>query len=56
VSGGSEVHVGLGARSYVVRIAPGLVQRAGAEIADLLARPRTGSSPNAMVADLHLGP
>jgi 3-dehydroquinate synthase len=54
VSVGSEVHVGLGARSYVVRIAPGLVQRAGAEIADLLPRPKTWIVTERTVAALHL--
>jgi 3-dehydroquinate synthase len=54
VSGGSEVNVGLGARSYVVRIAPGLVQRAGAEIADLLPRPKTWIVTERTVAALHL--
>jgi 3-dehydroquinate synthase len=47
--------VGLGARSYVVRIAPGLLQRAGAEIADLLPRPKTWIVTERTVADLHLG-
>ena len=34
------VKVELGARSYEVRIGPGLLGRAGAEIEPLLARPR----------------
>jgi hypothetical protein len=49
-----DVHVALGARSYVVRIAPGLLTTAGREIADLLPRPRTWIVTERNVADLHL--
>ncbi|MFW5641768.1 MAG: 3-dehydroquinate synthase [Roseicyclus sp.] len=49
-----DVTVSLGARSYVVRIAPGLLGRAGAEIADLLPRRRTWIVTERTVADLHL--
>jgi 3-dehydroquinate synthase len=49
-----DVQVSLGARSYEVRIAPGLLQGAGREIADLLARPRTWIVTESTVADLHL--
>ena len=49
-----EVEVALGARSYVVRIGPGLVARAGREIADLLVRPRVWIVTERTVADLHL--
>ncbi len=46
--------VALGARRYDIRIGPGLVQRAGAEIAPLLARKRTAIITDATVAALHL--
>jgi 3-dehydroquinate synthase len=49
-----DVHVALGDRSYVVRIAPGLLATAGREIADLLPRPRTWIVTERTVADLHL--
>jgi 3-dehydroquinate synthase len=49
-----DVEVMLGPRSYVVRIAPGLLSKAGAEIADLLPRPRTWIVTERNVADLHL--
>ena len=48
------VHVALGDRAYDVRIGGGLLARAGAEIAPLLARPRSGSEREATVAGLHL--
>jgi len=48
------VKVALGARSYEVRIGPGLLGRAGAEIEPLLARPRVAIITEARVADLHL--
>jgi 3-dehydroquinate synthase len=50
-----DVHVPLGERAYDVRIGPGLVARAGAEIADLLPRPRTWIVTEETVARLHLG-
>ncbi|MBM3605140.1 MAG: 3-dehydroquinate synthase [Alphaproteobacteria bacterium] len=50
------VHVPLGARAYDVRIGAGLLERAGAEIAPLLARPRVAVVTDASVADLHLAP
>jgi 3-dehydroquinate synthase len=49
-----EVHVPLGGRAYVVRIAPGLLHRAGAEIADLLPRPRCWIVTEENVARHHL--
>ncbi|MRX50245.1 3-dehydroquinate synthase [Paracoccus sp. S-4012] len=48
------VPVALGARSYEVRIGPGLIARAGAEIAPLLARPRVAIVTDETVAALHL--
>jgi 3-dehydroquinate synthase len=48
------VRVALGARSYDVRIGPGLIGRAGAEIAPLLHRPRVTVVTDARVAALHL--
>lgn len=48
------VPVNLGARSYAVRIGPGLIDRAGAEIAPLLRRKRVAVLTDARVADLHL--
>ncbi|TJZ83715.1 3-dehydroquinate synthase [Paracoccus hibiscisoli] len=50
------VHVPLGARAYDVRIGQGLLTRAGAEIAPLLARPRVAIVTDATVAGLHLAP
>jgi len=47
------VHVPLGARAYDVRIGAGLIGRAGAEIAPLLARPRVAVVSDATVAALH---
>ncbi|MCW1917766.1 3-dehydroquinate synthase [Rhodobacter sp. KR11] len=48
------VRVNLGARSYDVRIGPGLLSRAGAEIAPLLRRKRVAIVTDATVAPLHL--
>ncbi|MGP1355376.1 3-dehydroquinate synthase [Roseicyclus sp.] len=50
-----DVHVPLGDRAYDVRIGTGLVARAGAEIADLLPRPRAWIVTEETVARLHLG-
>jgi 3-dehydroquinate synthase len=50
------VHVSLGDRAYDIRIGPGLLSRAGAEIAPLLARPRVAILTEERVARLHLGP
>ncbi|MFD1341825.1 3-dehydroquinate synthase [Litorisediminicola beolgyonensis] len=47
------VTVALGARSYEVRIGEGLIARAGAEIAPLLARPRIAIVTDATVAAHH---
>jgi 3-dehydroquinate synthase len=48
------VYVPLGARAYDVRIGAGLIDRAGAEIAPLLARPRVAIVTDETVAPLHL--
>ncbi|HSF64793.1 MAG TPA: 3-dehydroquinate synthase [Paracoccaceae bacterium] len=48
------VAVDLGARSYDVRIGEGLIDRAGAEIAPLLRRPRVAIVTDETVAGLHL--
>jgi len=48
------VRVALGARSYDVRIAAGLIARAGAEIAPLLRRPKVAVLTDETVAALHL--
>jgi 3-dehydroquinate synthase len=48
------VPVALGARAYEVRIGPGLIARAGAEIAPLLRRPRLAVVTDATVARHHL--
>jgi 3-dehydroquinate synthase len=48
------VRVPLGARAYDVRIGPGLVARAGALVAPLLARPRVAILTERRVAALHL--
>lgn len=48
------VHVPLGDRAYDVRIAPGLIDTAGAEIAPLLERPRVAIVTESNVAPLHL--
>jgi 3-dehydroquinate synthase len=50
----ATVEVPLGARAYPVRIGAGLLARAGAEIAPLLARPRIAVLTDATVAGLHL--
>jgi 3-dehydroquinate synthase len=50
----NTVTVDLGARSYDVRIGAGLIDRAGAEIAPLLARPRVVVVTDETVAALHL--
>ena len=49
-----RVPVALGARSYEVRIGPGLIDRAGAEIAPLLKRRRAAIVTDETVAPLHL--
>lgn len=48
------VPVALGARSYEVRIGAGLIDRAGAEIAPLMARPRVAVVTDETVTALHL--
>ncbi|MBK5926961.1 3-dehydroquinate synthase [Rhodobaculum claviforme] len=48
------VRVDLGARSYDVRIGPGLLAGAGDQIAPLLARPRVAVLTDETVAGLHL--
>ncbi|MBA4489719.1 3-dehydroquinate synthase [Paracoccus sp. S1E-3] len=48
------VHVPLGDRAYDVRIGPGLIGRAGAEIAPFLGRPRVAIVTDENVAALHL--
>ncbi|NGM47201.1 3-dehydroquinate synthase [Rhodobacter sp. SGA-6-6] len=48
------VPVDLGSRSYEVRIGPGLIDRAGAEIVPLLRRPRVAVVTDETVAGLHL--
>lgn len=48
------VHVALGARAYDVRIGAGLIDRAGDEVAPLLARPRVAVLTDETVAGLHL--
>ncbi|WBU54187.1 3-dehydroquinate synthase [Paracoccus sp. SCSIO 75233] len=48
------VHVPLGERAYDVRIGPGLIQTAGAEITPFLSRPRVAIVTDANVAALHL--
>ncbi|MGP3696458.1 3-dehydroquinate synthase [Rhodobacter sp. NSM] len=50
------VRVELGERAYDVRIGPGLIERAGAEIAPLLHRPRVAILTDETVARLHLEP
>ncbi|MCU4654208.1 3-dehydroquinate synthase [Roseibacterium sp. SDUM158016] len=49
-----DVRVPLGDRAYTVRIAPGLLAQAGAEIAPLLKRPRVSVVTEETVAALHL--
>ena len=48
------VRVELGARAYDVRIGPGLIGRAGAEVAPLLRRKRVAIVTDETVADRHL--
>jgi len=48
------LRVDLGARGYDIRIAPGLLARAGDEIAPLLRRPKTAIITDETVAALHL--
>ena len=48
------VHVPLGDRAYDVRIGQGVLPRAGALIAPLLARPRVAIITDETVAALHL--
>ncbi len=50
----ATVAVPLGARAYAIRIGPGLLARAGAEIAPLLRRPRVAVLTEHRVASLHL--
>jgi 3-dehydroquinate synthase len=50
----ATVPVNLGARSYEVRIGPGLISRAGAEIAPLLRRKRVAILTDETVARHHL--
>lgn len=50
----TTVHVPLGDRAYDVRIAPGLIARAGAEIAPFLPRPKVWIVTEETVAGLHL--
>ena len=52
----NEVQVELGARAYPVRIAPGLLDRAGEEIAPLLRRKQLAVVTDETVAALHLAP
>ena len=49
-----RIDVALGSRSYEVRIGPGLIDRAGAEIAPLLRRKRVAVITDETVAALHL--
>jgi len=53
-AGPSTVDVGLGERAYEIRIAPGLLARAGDEIAPMLDRPRLAIVTDENVARLHL--
>ncbi|RMC36080.1 3-dehydroquinate synthase [Paracoccus alkanivorans] len=50
----THVHVPLGTRAYDVRIGPGLIARAGAEIAPFLRRSRLCIITDATVSALHL--
>ena len=50
----ATVPVPLPGRAYEVRIGPGLLNRAGAEIAPILSRPRVAIVSDATVAGLHL--
>lgn len=49
-----DVHVSLGDRSYDVKIGPGLLAQAGAEIAPFLSRPKVAVLTDETVAALHL--
>lgn len=49
-----DVRVNLGERSYTVRVGPGLIDRAGAEIAPLLRRPRVAVVTEETVAAAQL--
>ena len=51
----AAVRVALGERAYEVRVGEGLIARAGAQIAPLLARPRVAVITDETVAALHLG-
>ncbi|SEM88308.1 3-dehydroquinate synthase [Palleronia pelagia] len=53
---GGVVHMDLGARSYDVRIGPGLIGQAGALVAPLLSRPRVVVVTDETVAAHHLAP
>ena len=50
----SEITVELGARSYAIKIGPGLLARAGGIVAPLLKRPKTVIVTDENVARLHL--
>jgi len=50
----ANVHVALGARSYDIAIAPGLLAAAGARLRPRLKRPVTAIVTDANVARLHL--
>ena len=50
----NQVHVNLGSRSYDVRIGPGLLARAGAEIGPFLRRKKVAIVTDETVAPLHL--
>ena len=50
------VHVPLGDRAYDVRVGEGLIERAGAEIAPHLSRPRVAILTDETVAGIHLAP
>ena len=54
MSGVEELTVALPGREYAIRIGPGLIARAGAEIAPVLARPRVFVVTDERVASLHL--
>ncbi|MCC6006056.1 MAG: 3-dehydroquinate synthase [Rhodobacteraceae bacterium] len=56
VNGITRIEVGLGARAYEVRIGPGLIPGAGAQIAPLLARPFVAVLADAGAAAHHLAP
>lgn len=50
----ATIHVALGARAYDVRVGQGLIERAGAEIAPVLHRPRVAVLTDEHVAAAHL--